>query len=271
MANTGLEFQHVHVEGNLTVQGVSVGGASADELVAALRAGLVASAKLAGLQESTIIDLARRLNKEALDFNQAAKELERAVEVALDVIARGERGTNDDAFVNSVLERVADLVRRDDLDGGAQTIDAALAEIEAGYRRSQTTLLEEGIKVDTLRRDAAAVVRRVEMLVAIEHPIERSAWLPEFRERFESLFSDGETRGIKFSLLVAIEMAQRMVATAPRRKARVAAFVLGKALWRLGEREGGTARLEEAVAASRAALDGWTRECVPLALGDDAE
>ena len=39
---------------------------------------------------------------------------------------------------------------------------------------------------------------------------------------------------------------------------------LGIALWRLGERESGTARLEEAVAAYRAALKERTRERVPL-------
>ena len=39
---------------------------------------------------------------------------------------------------------------------------------------------------------------------------------------------------------------------------------LGNALWTLGERESGTARLEEAVAAYRDALKEWTRERVPL-------
>jgi tetratricopeptide (TPR) repeat protein len=39
---------------------------------------------------------------------------------------------------------------------------------------------------------------------------------------------------------------------------------LGTALLRLGERESGTARLEEAVAAYRAALEERTRERVPL-------
>jgi tetratricopeptide (TPR) repeat protein len=39
---------------------------------------------------------------------------------------------------------------------------------------------------------------------------------------------------------------------------------LGLALWRLGERESGTARLEEAVAAYRDALKERTRERVPL-------
>jgi tetratricopeptide (TPR) repeat protein len=38
---------------------------------------------------------------------------------------------------------------------------------------------------------------------------------------------------------------------------------LGTALSTLGERESGTARLEEAVAAYRAALEEWTREASP--------
>jgi hypothetical protein len=39
---------------------------------------------------------------------------------------------------------------------------------------------------------------------------------------------------------------------------------LGNALQTLGERESGAARLEEAVAAYRAALEEWTRDRVPL-------
>ena len=67
--------------------------------------------------------------------------------------------------------------------------------------------------------------------------------------------ADGETRGINFSLSVAIELARRMVATARDDDERwTAAVLLGIALWSLGERESGTARLEEAVAAFRAAL-----------------
>ena len=46
---------------------------------------------------------------------------------------------------------------------------------------------------------------------------------------------------------------------------------LGNALATLGERESGTARLEEAVAAYRAALEERTRERVPLDWADDAE
>jgi tetratricopeptide (TPR) repeat protein len=200
-----------------------------------------------------------------LDFEQAITELERAVQVAVDVIARGERGTNDDAFVNAVLARVADKVRNDDLDGGAGAIDEALAELEAKHRRSQVVLLEEGVKVDTLRRDAVAVARRIEMIVAVDRPTDRPAWLPEFQARYNQLMADGRVKGINFSLAVAIELARQKEATARDANERgVALNLLGNALWRLGERESDTRRLEKAVAAFHGALTEMTRERVPL-------
>jgi tetratricopeptide (TPR) repeat protein len=226
---------------------------------------LLQASELAGLQRRTIISLAHRLKPDVLDFDQAITELERAVEVALDVIARGERGTNDDTFVNAVLARVAEKVRNDDLDGGAGAIDEALAELDAKHRRSQVVLLEEGVKVDTLRRDAVAVARRIEMIVAAEHPSDRPAWLPEFQERYDEFKADGRVKGINFSIAVAIELARRMQATSrDANELGVALNLLGIALRTLGERESGTARLEEAVSAFRDTLKEWTRERVPL-------
>ena len=190
-------------------------------------------------------------------------ELESAVNIALDVIARGERGTNLDAFINSVLARVAEKTKHGDFDSGARAVDDALAEIDRreaeqrdAARRSRVALLEEGVKVDTLRRDAVAVARRIEALAAIDAPTERSPWLARFRERYDIFYEEGKTKGINSSLSVAIELARRMAVTACDGTERgTAANLLGLALWRLGERESGTARLEEAVAAYRAALE----------------
>ena len=67
------------------------------------------------------------------------------------------------------------------------------------------------MKKDILRRDAIAVVRRIEMLVAMDHPTERPAWLPAFRQRYDAFYEDGKAKGINFSLSVAIELARRMV------------------------------------------------------------
>ena len=89
------------VGGNLTIN-------SPEAVVDALEArGALQAAETAGLQRRVIVMLAQRLKPaERLDFERAITELERAVEIALDVIARGERGSNEDAFVNAVLAEV---------------------------------------------------------------------------------------------------------------------------------------------------------------------
>jgi hypothetical protein len=76
-------------------------------------------AEEAGLERQAIVKMARRLNPEALDFDQTLTELENAVEVALDVIAKGERGTNLDAFVDAVLGLVAEKTRTGEFDSAS--------------------------------------------------------------------------------------------------------------------------------------------------------
>jgi tetratricopeptide (TPR) repeat protein len=255
------------VDGDIVGGDKIIHGPSAEELVAVLgKMGVLQNAEAAGLQRRTIIKLAQRLRPdERLDLDQALTELEHAVGVALEVIARGERDTNDDALVRAVLGRVAEWIRNDDLDGGVRAIDQALAELEARHRRSQVALLEEGIKLDTLRRDAASVARRVEMIVAIDHPTDRPAWLPAFRAHYDDFWSDGDSKGVNFSFSVAIELARLMIATArDADESGNALNLLGTALSRLGERESGTARLREGVTALRAALQEWTCERMPL-------
>jgi tetratricopeptide (TPR) repeat protein len=235
--------------------------------------GLTGKAEAAGLERQAMIRIAGRLRPdERLDFDQAVAEVEHAVGIALDVIARGERGGNQDAFVETVLRRLAETTRAGEFDRGSRDVDDALrdlarreAEQRDAMRRSRTALLEAGIEQDTLRRDAAAVARRIEALVAAEHPGERAAWTPAFRQRWDALDEEGRDKGINFSLEIAAALARHMLDTARDSDERGAAGnLLGNALWTLGARESGTARLEQAVAAYRAALEEYTRERVPL-------
>jgi tetratricopeptide (TPR) repeat protein len=245
----------------------------AEQVVALLDKREIAKAAEAGLERATILELARPLRSgEVIDLDQAIVELRHAVSIALDVIAKGERGTNQEAFVEDVLKRLAETTKSGDFDGGAKAVDDALAELDrreeehrAASRRSRETLLEAGVEQDLLRRDPVAVARRIEAIAAMGTTDGNPAWSPKYRERFDAFYAEGEEKGINLSLEVAIEMAWRMVASARDRDEHGTALVLlGTALARLGERESGTARLEEAVSAYRDALQEYTRARVPL-------
>ncbi|MBX9700499.1 MAG: tetratricopeptide repeat protein [Acetobacteraceae bacterium] len=246
-----------------------------EALISALRqSGLLRQAEAEGLAERTILAFARRLRpEEAHDLDSAVRAVEHAVEVALDLIRRGERpAANEDAFVGTVLAEVARRTRAGDLDGGARAVDDGLAELAAreaeqrdALRRARAALLEAGIGQEILRRDAEAVARRVEALVALDAP-DRPAWALGFRAQWDVYHDEGRDRGLNLSLEIAIALARRMLATAANADERgLAGTFFGGALQTLGERESGTARLEEAVVAHRAALEERARDRVPLA------
>src|SRR6516162_4004821 len=91
------------------------------------------------------------------------------------------------------------------------------------------------------RRDALAAARRVERTVALEHPDDASARLAAMCERGDAFYTRGSEKGINLDLLIAIEIAHRVLESAQdaRQRAR-AQNNLGNALRALGERESGT-------------------------------
>ena len=81
----------------------------------------------------------------------------------------------------------------------------------------------------------------------------------------EMLFEYGGDRGSNIHLIALIAVRRKLLDAASSNGERaVANRNLGLALQRLGERESGTARLEEAVKAYQAALEEWRRDRVPL-------
>lgn len=245
-----------------------------EQLMAAMEArGHVARAREEGLERRTILALARRLrNEDAPDLDQAIAALDQAVEIALATIRRGERTSNEDAFVDQVLAQVARQTRAGAFDAAARTVDDGLAELDrreaeqrASFQRSRASLLEAGIAQDTLRRDAPSVARRVEALVAMDHP-ERPSWAPAYRVRWDAFHDEGAAKGVNFALEVAASLAARMGDTAVTSDERGdASNRIGTVLRTLGARESRTGRLEEAVVAFRLALEQWARDRVPLA------
>lgn len=83
-----------------------------------------------------------------------------------------------------------------------------------------------------------------------------------------ALYQQGTERGDNGAALLAVDRCRVLARTIDRATAPIdwakTQMNLGNALAVLGERQVGTARLEEAVAAYRLALEEWTRERVPL-------
>ncbi len=153
----------------------------------------------------------------------------------------------------------------------AHVLDAQLAQIESEDRdraRGRAALLAERGRVASLQlryRDAASFHARAAGAVAFEPA---TAW-GHAQAAASALYDQGEEFGDNAALVSAIEAYVDNVLPLASRRDRPLDWAttqnnLGTALSRLGGREAGTARLEEAVTAYRDALKECTRERVPL-------
>jgi pimeloyl-ACP methyl ester carboxylesterase len=180
-------------------------GVTAQAVVTELqRLGVVAKAADAGLGEATVLTLARRLKpNEQLTLEQAVVEVSAAVDIAIDVVKKGARGTNLDELVDAVLKTIAEKTRAGDFEGAAAEAERGFAEwkrAETERRetslRSGIALLEAGLEQDILRRDAPAAARRVEDIIALEHPNDPAARFAALCERMEMFYVRGRDQGV---------------------------------------------------------------------------
>ncbi|MCA3515141.1 MAG: tetratricopeptide repeat protein [Rhodobacter sp.] len=222
------------------------------------------AARASGITDDALIGLARRIAADVADPAAAFRELENAVEVAIRVQAEGRQGSNLGGFVDEVLRRVAALAAQNQYDTAAREIDAALEQEQAESAARRIRLLDAGIAQDILRRDAGAVARRLVEKARLELAADQTVYA-NVRLIFIEWFQRGKDKGLNFDLAVATELCRQMESGASTQDQRGAALTnLGTALTTLGQREAGTARLEEAVAAYRAALTERTQDRVPL-------
>jgi tetratricopeptide (TPR) repeat protein len=219
-----------------------------------------------------IFEIARRSGGDAAaTFDQALANAQAAFEEGRKAIEAGARGGDLGTLVDDLLRKIAERTQAGDFAGGAQESDRAFAEwkrIEADRRagsvRVGVRILSEGVRQDMLRRDFRAAAERIARIVELEQP-DVSIRFAALRRKHDEYFVEGRDKGVNASLEVAIELARLELETAQDADERGDAFSdLGQALWRLGERESRTARLEQAVAAYNEALKERTRERVPL-------
>ena len=219
-----------------------------------------------------IFEIARRSGADAsTTFEQALANARAAYDEGLKAIEAGGRGGNLGALVDDLLKKLAERTRLGDFAGGAADAYRAFTQwekIEAERRETSLTaglrILSEGARQDTLRRDFRAAAERYARIVELE-TADPSLRFRALRAKGDEFYVEGRAKGVSTSLEIAIELARLTVLAARDADERCAAGNdLAIALQTLGGRESGTARLEEAVAAYRAALEEMTRERVSL-------
>ena len=243
-------------------------GAIVADLVHALdQRGDVAKAAEIGIESEAMFQIGRRLKPEVIGFAQAVQELGNAVAIARDLIIESELGTPEGDFVEGILKRLAETTKRGDFDAGRKAVDDAL-----GF--SWPDGPSRAWRPARLAQDSARSGRQAG--TAAPRSFRRGA-----KDRGDRGDRDtGGTGGVVTGILGPVqhmscrggdrgspslaggrlEMARRMADTARDSDERGAALVLlGYALRMLGERESGTARFGDAVAAYREALQENTR------------
>ncbi|MFZ5964605.1 helix-turn-helix domain-containing protein [Thalassococcus sp. BH17M4-6] len=216
------------------------------------------------LSESLAIALAYEYAEgNPTDLETALRELRRAFEVAAD--RRDRLPGNVDAAVNAII---AEVDRRNEEespeDAGAYLLRELAASRDAMAEKAQghVRLIDKGLAQAVLTRDVDMVVTLEVEKLTLDSAADG---FDALRDVWRTWYERGRDMGLAFDLEVSIGLARASVDRAQGQDQGGAALNdLAIALCTLGERESGTARLEGAVVAFRAALEERTRDRVPL-------
>ena len=144
----------------------------------------------------------------------------------------------------------------------------AAARLLAEQRREEAALVsaQAGVEASRLRYAAAAMLHEEAASVLPEGDVAKRR--AELMAAAGGWYNQGDEFGDNDALHRSIAVWSEVLAQLSRADVPLDWAMtqnnLGNALWTLGERENGTARLEKAVAAYQAALEEMTRERVPL-------
>ena len=259
--------QHVSADRGSYAAGRDINKYGLDEdQVAALVAKAVAE-NSQNVPRSTILELANRVAPRTDDLEQALNDLRNALDIAARMRRRVGAPSNLDPFVDAVMAELDVLNEKGEFDDGVAVVDRAVAAAEARLEREQAAfaeILNVAIDQHLLAFDANGAATKIARRVDLEasDPADR---FDALRRERDTWYKRGRDKGLNLDLSVAIALAEiaRNRADTPDQKG-VALNDLGAAFQTLGQRESYTERLEEAVAAYRAALKEHTRDRNPL-------
>lgn len=213
-----------------------------------------------GVAEGLMIALAYEYAAgDATDLQSAYKGLRAALETAQDMAARAALPDNTDAGVQAVRAEVQRLNDLGDPEAAGAVIDDLIAQQSAGMAAA----LELGVQQDRLRNDPKAAADKVMQRVRLE--VSNAQLFYAMRQVRETWLEKGRDKGLNFESKVAIWLARMTLDISRSGHERgTAGHDLGVALWVLGERECRTDSLDQAIAAFGAALEGLTRDRMPM-------
>lgn len=223
----------------------------------ALTQGAGQAARQSGVTDAALITLARKIARDVTDPDQAFRELEQAVDIAI-AVQTGARGTPDAA-----LKQAAALSAQGAYDDASTTLDTAMAEAEAAHSDRMLRLLQAGLDQDLLRRDSGSAAGRILRIEDIRAG--GQATFAALAQAWTGWFIRGRDHGLFLDLDVAADVARHMRDRATDAKeSGTAQNYLGVICHIRGEREAGLQGLLKAVAAFEQALTYWTRDQFPV-------
>lgn len=194
------------------------------------------------------------------DLEAALRGLEHALQVAAEESRKNNLRANTDDEICLLLKRVHEL----NIDGKIDAATALIAEEEARAEAGLMRLYDKGIAQAVLARDVDTACTYELKKLALETP-DSSKQFAATRDIQENWDQSGNEKGLNFDLEVAVALARVSCARASNLRESVSALNdLGNALVSLGDRQLGTALLEEAVEVFRTALEQNNRVETPL-------
>jgi len=223
--------------------------------------------------EGFIHELAKRVAGDRhLDFEGMKLAVRNAIDLYEREIAGGQTQTNIDRIVDEALQRARSFVD----EGKSGLARAALRKAAKEMRREEeqrreryvdgiTTLYNRTRDIALAAYDGVAAADAILTLAEAVHATNTVMIARSLNSEADTLYEYGRDRGSNVHLIALIELRRKLLDYASSSDERGSAGNrLAVALWALGERESGTARLEEAVVACRNALKEYSRERVPL-------
>lgn len=205
------------------------------------------------LERRLVITIARLVNRDVADFDAAIGEIEQHMQRVADAIARGDTLSNSDDVLRVLRTSIAADLRAGDLDAPSRRVDDALAEqakviadFEAAQRKTTIALLDEGIAVDLLRRDAEGVARRVVAKVDLDRP-EADARYNQLHDLAGRWFLEANLRHGVLGAQIGAAIARQAATTAQGVNRLNASALEAAALVIVGQHGGGVAPLERAL------------------------